>query len=260
MSALPAIVPAPFDATEANQPVLSVVVPVYNEERTVEALLSKLMLGPYPDKEVIIVDDGSQDATPRLLKRWADHPGVQVIHHERNLGKGAAVRTGLGCARGLITIIQDADLEYDPEDYPQLVERIRCGETDVVYGSRYLAAKQRLPWTKFRVAVWFLNTLVRLLYGQRITDEATCYKALRTSLLRDLNLQAIRFELCAEITAKVCRLGIPIVEIPISYHPRSQSDGKKIRWRDGWEAIWTLLKWRILPCKTRWGKPGCVLR
>ena len=202
-------------------PLLSVIVPVYNEERTVDRLMERLLGGPYPGKQIIVVDDGSRDATPFLLKIWQDRADITVVRHSCNRGKGAAVRTGLAQTRGEITIIQDADLEYDPEDYPRLVEVIRSGASDVVYGSRYLAPTEPLPWSKFRLAVSLLNNLVWVLYGQRLTDEATCYKAFRTELLQSLDLESERFELCAEMTAKVCRLKIPIVEVPISYRPRT---------------------------------------
>jgi glycosyltransferase involved in cell wall biosynthesis len=233
-------------------PLLSVIVPVYNEAATVDQLLERLLRGPYPDKEVIVVDDGSADGTADRLARWATRPGVLVLRHDGNLGKGAAVRTGLAAASGDITVIQDADMEYDPQDFPTLVEPIRLGQAEVVYGSRYLSPQRPLPWTRFRLAVCLLNWTVRVLYGQRLTDEATCYKALPTRLLRALDLQATRFELCPEITGKVCRLGVPIFEVPISYTPRTTAEGKKIRWRDGVQAAWTLLKWRFAPL--RWSR------
>jgi glycosyltransferase involved in cell wall biosynthesis len=222
-------------------------IPVYNEERTLDAILERVLQAPYLDKEILVIDDGSTDATPHILRRWESQPCIQLLRHAHNLGKGAAVRTGLAQARGEITIIQDADLEYDPAEYPRLIELIRHGETEVVYGSRYLSPGSGLGWSPFRIAVAALNVLVRVLYGQRITDEATCYKAFRTALLRSLQLRAVRFELCAEITAKLCRLGVPILEVPISYQPRGHQDGKKIGWRDAWPTFWTLLKWRFLP-------------
>ncbi len=230
-------------------PLLSVLVPVYNEERTVGELLRRLAAGPYPypHKEVIVVDDGSTDATPRILEGWAGRPGFILLRHPRNHGKGAAIRTGLACARGDITLIQDADLEYDPADFPRLVEPIRRREADVVYGSRYLAPAAGLPWTRFRLAVALLNLLVRLLYGKRLTDEATGYKAVRTALLRGLDLRATGFEFCPEVTAALCRSGYSIIEVPIGYHPRTKAEGKKIGWRDAAKAIWTLLKCRFSP-------------
>ncbi|HZY84343.1 MAG TPA: glycosyltransferase family 2 protein [Gemmataceae bacterium] len=237
------------DDLDQGAPILSVIIPVYNEERTIDALLRRVVSGPfpYPEKEVIVVDDGSRDGTAGALARWRDHPGVLLLRHPRNRGKGAAVRTGLDHACGEIALIQDADLEYDPADYPRVLAPIRAGRAAVVYGSRYLRPAARLPWSKFRCAVWLLNQVVRLLYGQRLTDEATCYKALRTDVFRRLDLRAERFELCAEMTAKVCRLGLPIVEVPITYAPRTAREGKKIGWRDAWATLWALLRWRVAP-------------
>ncbi len=229
-----------------SPPLLSVLVPVYNEKQTLDQVLRRLLAGPYPDKEITLVDDGSSDGTDQLLEKWREVPGIVVVKHDCNRGKGAAIRTGLALARGEVTIIQDADLEYDPNDMPLLVDKILEGEADVVYGSRYLAPAAPLPWTKFRLAVAFLNFLVRLLYGQRITDEATCYKAFRTSLLRAMDLQAERFEFCPEVTAKVARAGYKIYEVPTPYYPRGFDEGKKIKWKDGVQAIWTLVKYRFV--------------
>lgn len=226
-------------------PLLSIIVPVYNEERTIDALLHRLCDVANHENEVIVVDDGSTDATPRLLAAWKARPGMLLLRHDQNRGKGAAIRTGLRCVHGEITIIQDADLEYDPADFPRLVQVIRSGESDVVYGSRYLTPHARLPMNRFRLGVSCLNYLVRLLYGQRLSDEATCYKAFRTSLLRRLDLKANGFDFCPEVTAKLCRLGHRILEVPISYHPRTKAQGKKIGWRDGLHAAWTLVKWRL---------------
>jgi glycosyltransferase involved in cell wall biosynthesis len=224
---------------------LSVIVPVYNEERTVEAVLARLAAGPYPDQQVIVVDDGSTDRTPQLLRAWAGRPGFLLLRHPVNRGKGAAVRTGLAHAAGDVTVIQDADLEYDPADLPELVEPLLRGECEAAYGSRYLAPGRPLPWTRFRLAVVALNGLVRLLYARRLTDVATCYKALRTDLYRRLDLRSERFELCAEMTAKLCRLGVPIREVPIGYRPRTRAEGKKIGWRDAWRFAWALLACRF---------------
>ncbi len=239
--------PPHFDRATIGQPLLTIIVPVYNERPTIERVLQQLLEAPYPDKEILIVDDGSDDGTASVLDGWTGHPNILVLRHEFNRGKGAAVRTALARARGTIAIIQDADLEYDPDDWPRLIEPIRRGEALVVYGSRYLRPADFLPWSKFRLAVSLLNLLVRLLYGRRLSDEATCYKAMPTELFRALDLRAQRFELCAEITAKVCRLGLPILEVPISYRPRTSEEGKKIGWRDAWSAFWPLLQWRFLP-------------
>jgi len=235
--------------TPECMPLLSVIVPVYNEAATIDAVLRRLESGPYPwpQGEFIVVDDGSTDESWQRLRPWSEKPGVLVMRHALNQGKGAAIRTAVARARGAITVIQDADLEYDPADLPRLIEPIRRRETDVVYGSRYLTPTVPLPWTKFRLAVAILNGLVRALYGARLTDEATCYKALPTDLLRSLDVQARRFDFCPEVTAKLCRRGVPIREVPIAYRPRSAAQGKKIGCRDALAAAWSLLAWRVRP-------------
>ncbi len=229
-------------------PLVSVIVPVYNEARTVDALLRRVCVGPYPypEKEIVIVDDGSSDATPEVLRRWRCEPGLSVLRHSRNFGKGAAIRTGLEHARGHFTIIQDADLEYDPEDYTRLIEPLKRGDAQVVYGSRYLhgGPAGRGHWNTFRLGVSALNLWVRVLYGIRLTDEATCYKAFPTSVLRAMELECTGFEFCPEVTAKACRLGLAIREVSVRYAPRALRDGKKIRWRDGLIAFAVLWKWR----------------
>jgi len=210
----------------------------------VEGLLRRVLAVPV-DKEVIVVDDGSRDGTREVLAKLATALPVRVLFHEVNRGKGAAIRTALAEARGEITIIQDADLEYDPEEYPRLLEPILMGKSNVVYGSRYMSHTNPLPFTHFKVAVLLLNAMANLLYGTRLTDEATCYKTFRTSLLRSLPLTCERFEFCPEVTARVAKRGEKILEIPITYHYRTKAQGKKIGWRDGFEAIWTLLRYRF---------------
>jgi glycosyltransferase involved in cell wall biosynthesis len=171
---------------------------------------------------------------------------VELLRHAKNLGKGAAIRTGLAQARGRFVIVQDGDLEYDPQDYARVLKPLLSGESQVVYGSRYLERRSgsRRRWSCFRLGVSVLNLCVRLLYGARLTDEATCYKALPTSFLRAMDLCCERFEFCPEVTAKACRLGLTIVEVPIRYDARSTREGKKIRWRDGLAAMATLWRWR----------------
>lgn len=232
-----------------SSPLLTVIVPVFNEEDTVDQVLSRLREAPYayPDQQVVVVDDGSTDRTPNVLEHWAGTPGVVLLRHPRNRGKGAAVRTGLARASGLVTVIHDADLEYDPADLAPLVEPILARECDAVYGSRYLRPDPSLPWTRFRAAVSLMNGIVRTLYGTRLTDVATCYKALTTELYRHLDLQAERFEFCSEVTAKLCRLGVRIKELPIAYHPRTKQEGKKIGWRDAISFAWSLCAWRFSP-------------
>lgn len=253
---------------------LTIIIPVYNEAATVDEVLRRVLAGPYrfPESEIVVVDDGSADGTSQRLVAWQHQPGVAIVRHSTNLGKGSAIRTALTRVHGAITIIQDADLEYDPADMPSLIEPIRQGRADAVFGSRYLAVDGHVghprsgvngrhapPWSKFRVAVAMLNSLVRLLYGVRLTDEATCYKAIRADLLRSLDLQARRFEFCPEVTAKLCRLAVPILEVPISYRPRTVREGKKIRWRDAWEAVATLVAWRFRPF-TALGETNVPLR
>jgi glycosyltransferase involved in cell wall biosynthesis len=175
-----------------------------------------------------------------------NHPDVIVLHHLHNRGKGAAIRTGLSHAHGRFTIVQDADLEYDPRDYPRLLEPLLPGRADIVYGSRYLRPSpgSRRGTRLFRYGVSVLNLVLRFLYGVRLTDEATCYKVFPTNVLRAMDLQCERFEFCPEVTAKACRMGLTIAEVPIRYTPRTATEGKKIRWTDGWEALVTLWRWR----------------
>lgn len=226
-------------------PMLTVIVPVFNEAPTVGDLLRRVTMVPL-DKQVIVVDDGSTDATAEVLDRWESEGVVEVLRHDRNRGKGAAIRTGLEHAQGHFTIIQDGDLEYDPLDFPRILEPLLFGEVEVVYGSRYLdrGNRQRTRWSVLRWGVALLNVCVRLLYGRRVTDEATCYKALPTAVLRAMDLQCERFEFCPEVTAKACRMGLRIAEVPIRYAPRTRAEGKKIRMRDGWAAMRELWRWR----------------
>jgi prepilin-type N-terminal cleavage/methylation domain-containing protein len=229
---------------EGGEPLLTVIVPVYNEARTVEELLRRVLAAPY-DKQITVVDDGSTDGTAAILQRWKRHAQVEVLTHPTNRGKGAAIRTGLQHARGRFTIIQDADLEYDPQDYPLLIEPLLRGEAGVVYGSRNLAkGPDRAPWSVYRCGVMLLNWCVRVLYGRRITDEATCYKAFPTEVLKAMDLKCERFEFCPEVTAKACRMGLAIREVPIHYRARGVKEGKKLRLQDGWAALKTLWRWR----------------
>lgn len=225
---------------------LTVIVPAYNEAATIEAILDAVAAAPCR-KQVVVVDDGSTDQTAAAVERWIEGRGgeIELIRHRENRGKGAAIRTGLGRARGEVVLVQDADLEYDPGDFPSLIDPILSGRADVVFGSRYLRPARPLPWTANRLCVLLLNGIVRLLYRRKITDEATCYKALRTELLRRMDLKCERFEFCPEVTAKACLLGLSIMEVPVSYSPRTRRDGKKIRWWDGVEAIATLVRWRL---------------
>jgi hypothetical protein len=228
----------------ARVPLLTVIVPVYNEAPTIGRILARVLSAPYA-KQVIVVDDGSTDATPDILRILAERPEVTVLTHDRNRGKGRAIRTALVHAQGTYILIQDADLEYWPEDYPLLIEPLLAREADVVYGSRYLNPSQRHGHGLFRYGVSFLNLCVRWLYGVRLTDEATCYKVFPTSTLQAMNLQCERFEFCPEVTAKACRMGLRIREVPIRYDARGSAEGKKIRWTDGMAAFRTLWTFRV---------------
>jgi dolichol-phosphate mannosyltransferase len=228
------------------KPLLSVLLPVYNERDTFPLLLERVRAVAI-DKEILILDDGSSDGTRELLKTQVEgtYPEVRVFYHDANQGKGAALRTLIPYARGEYSIVQDGDLEYDPQDFVAMIVPLRCEQATVVYGSRFLRG-----WPPMKPANRIVNVLlawmVRFFFGAPITDEATCYKAFRTDLLQSIPLTCRRFEFCPEVTAKVLRRGHKIVEVPIQYSARSFAEGKKIRWTDGVAAIWTLLKYRFV--------------
>jgi dolichol-phosphate mannosyltransferase len=228
-------------AEQSWQGVVSVIVPVYNEAAHVEELLQAIHASPVK-KEIIIVDDGSTDGTREKLQAMPLANDVTVVFHERNCGKGAAIRTALAYARGEYVLIQDSDLEYDPQDYPALLRPLEENRANVVYGVRPDRPERGL---RFFLGAKLLTHLTNLLYGAGIHDEATCYKVFRRSLISQIDLQCQRFEFCPEVTAKLSRMGEKIAEAPISYMPRSSSEGKKIRHADGWLAIWTLLRYRF---------------
>src|SRR5271170_4798583 len=222
---------------------VSVIVPVYNEAAHVDELLQAIHDSPVK-KEIIIVDDGSTDGTREKLRAMPLADDVTIVFHEKNCGKGAAIRTALAFARGEYVLIQDSDLEYDPQDYPALLRPLEEGKANVVYGVRPDRPERGL---RFFLGAKLLTHLTNLLYGAGIHDEATCYKVFRRSLLAQIDLQCQRFEFCPEVTAKLCRMGKQIAEVPVSYTPRSAGEGKKIRHSDGWLAIWTLLRYRCVP-------------
>lgn len=223
---------------------VSIIIPCFNERNTVSEIIKKLIAIPY-DKEIIVVDDGSTDGTVEILKEFNFNP-VKLLFHGVNIGKGSAIRTALKSVSGDIVVIQDADLEYDPNEYHKLIEPIISGRAQVVYGSRILKKNNPICSRKFYIGGRFLTFLANLLYKANITDEPTCYKAFEVSLLNSLNLRCNRFEFCPEVTAKIRKRNIPIYEVPISYNPRKLKEGKKIGWRDGIEAVWTLLKYRFI--------------
>jgi dolichol-phosphate mannosyltransferase len=228
---------------------LSILIPVYNEERTLAAILDRVLevdLGV--EKEVVVVDDASTDGTPGVLARYADR--VRLLRHERNRGKGAALRTALEHATGDFVVPQDADLEYEPADLARLLEAARATGARVVYGSRRANRENR----QYSALTFYLGGVLvtwaaNLLFGLRLTDEPTCYKLVDRGVIMRMNLECERFEFCAEVTAKAARLGERIVEVPIVYRPRHLDEGKKIRARDGIETLTTLWRYR------RWNPP-----
>jgi glycosyltransferase involved in cell wall biosynthesis len=228
---------------------VSIIIPVYNEFRTFPQVLQRVLAAPLPagcTKEIIVVDDGSNDGTQHLLDEHTQSGAVVGYHSARNAGKGSALRAGIALASGDVILTQDGDLEYDPADYQRILEPLVAGKADIVYGSRFLGKPIGMA-LKNRLANWILTNAANLLYDARITDEATAYKAFRSGLLRGVHLECRRFEFCPEVTAKMRRLGYAIHEVPIRYNARGIAEGKKIRARDGFEALWTLVKYRFKP-------------
>jgi len=230
---------------------LSVLVPVYNEAGTVRTLLERVRAVPIT-KEVVVVDDCSTDGTTRILQEYRasvpDDPEFRlvVVHHERNQGKGAAVRTAIAHMTGDIAVVQDADLEYDPREYPRLIAPILEGDADVVYGSRFSGSPRRVLMFWHTVGNRFLTLLSNMCTNLNLTDMETCYKAFRADILRRIPLRSNRFGLEPELTAKVAHLRCRIYEIPISYHGRVYAEGKKIGWRDAVAAVWTILRFTVV--------------
>ncbi len=229
---------------------LSIIIPAYGEEATIGEVLRRVVAIDTEsegfEKEVIVCDDGSSDSTAAIVEEMAaGDPRIRLVVHPENRGKGAAIRTALAEARGDYSLIQDADLEYEVDDYPALLAAVNAG-ADVVYGSRFLERRRpegmKLP--NF-VANRILTTTANLLYGLDITDEATCFKVFRTDLLRSLDLECEGFEFCPEVTAKIGRRNIAIAEVPVHYRARDVEQGKKVRWTDGFEAMWVLVKHRL---------------
>ncbi|MGH9384645.1 MAG: glycosyltransferase family 2 protein [Vicinamibacterales bacterium] len=226
-------------------PLLSIVVPVYNEKRTVAEVIERLLTIDLPvAREIVVVNDGSTDGTRQILDRIPPRPELRIVHAEKNGGKGSAIRIGFARATGTIVAIQDADLELDPAQLADLVRPILSGQTKVVYGSRFLAGRPAAPWISI-VANRVLTIATNLLYGGQLTDMETCYKLMTTDLARALQLESSRFEIEPEISAKLLRAGHKILELPVRFQPRSRAQGKKIGWRDGVRAVQVLLKYRF---------------
>ncbi len=231
---------------------LSVVIPAYNERHTVENLLRRVAGAPLAEGlelEMVVVDDGSSDGTRELLRELEAkaEPPFRLIEHPENRGKGAALRTGFEHAAGDIVLVQDADLEYNPRDYPVLLQPILDDEADVVYGSRFLGGPHRVLIFWHHVGNRLLTTMSNMLTDLNLSDMETCYKVFRIEVLKGLKLHSNRFGIEPEITAKVAKAKVRIYEVPISYHGRTYAEGKKIGWKDGVSAIWAILRYNLFP-------------
>ena len=231
---------------------ISILIPVYNEAQTIGEILSRVQNAALPancTKEIIVIDDGSTDGTAALLKANASARNMRVLRSDRNRGKGAAIRMGLAIVTGDAVLIQDGDLEYDPNDYLALLMPIVRGNADIVYGSRFM----RMPTAMTRrnnIANRLLTATTKLVYGAKLSDQATGYKVFRSNILRSLDLRCEGFEFCSEVTAKSLRAGYRIHEVPISYHARTLAEGKKIRPKDGPKLWWTLVRLRFAGTST----------
>jgi len=226
-------------------PLLSIIMPAYNEKNTISESLSIVLDVPYT-KEVIVVDDGSTDGTREILGTLR-HPDLQIVYHDKNSGKGRAIRTGFDHARGDIVLIQDADLEYDPADYPTLLQPILAGKADVVYGSRFAGyGAHRVLYFWHYLGNRFLTLLSNMFTDLNLTDMETCYKVFTKEALAGITLRENRFGFEPEITARIAKKKLRIYEVPVSYYGRTYEEGKKINWRDGFRAVWAIIKYNLL--------------
>ncbi len=223
---------------------LSIVIPCFNEKATILELIDAVRSAPIQDKQIIIVDDGSTDGTLEILKRIEDQPDVEIIYHDQNKGKGAALSTGFAAATGDICIVQDADLEYDPQEFPLVIQPIVDGKADVVFGSRFQSGRpHRVVYFWHRIGNGVLTLLSNIFTDLNLTDMETCYKAFKREIIQSITIEEKRFGFEPEVTAKISKKNLRIYEVGISYYGRTYSEGKKIGWKDGVRAIYCILKY-----------------
>ncbi|MEW6620524.1 MAG: glycosyltransferase family 2 protein [bacterium] len=223
---------------------ISIIIPAYNEENSIKQIVKEILAVDI-NKEIIIVDDGSTDNTPKIIEEEINGDNIIKLYHSKNLGKGAAIRTGITAVRGDIVIIQDADREYDPRDYPKLIQPIVEDRCDVVYGSRFLGVQSAMFFWHY-MGNKLLTLVTNILYNTLISDMETGYKVFKTEVIKSINIKSNRFNFEPEITAKLLKRKFKIQQVPITYTGRTYEEGKKITWRDGIVALWTLFKYRFM--------------